>query len=91
MRSDSGRLGFRLPQPEHVFDEMATFVSRALRLVERAPTFADVAASNVHRGRIGALQAAGIANGNNGLYSPSEALRRDQAASLVARALDHRP
>jgi hypothetical protein len=67
-------------------DQMATFLARARKLSPRATTFVDVPASNPHAGNIGALQAAGITNGDSsGRYRPADDLRRDQAASLVAR------
>jgi hypothetical protein len=67
--------------------QMATFVARARGLAARPSTFKDVPRSNAHYGNIGALQAAGIANGDSsGRYRPALDLRRDQAASLVARA-----
>ena len=70
-------------------DHMATFIARALKLAPSQPTFRDVSHDNAHRRNIGALQAAGIARGNGGDYGPSSSLRRDQAASLVVRALAH--
>jgi hypothetical protein len=68
-------------------DQMATFVARARGLSDRPPLFLDVPPSNPHWGAIGAIQGAKITNGDGkGYYGPGEQLRRDQAASLVARA-----
>ena len=71
--------------------QMATFLARSLDLDERRPRFADVPASHPHAGSIGAIQEAGITNGGaDGRYQPAAPLRRDQAASLIARAFDIR-
>lgn len=67
--------------------QMATFLARALELTDRPPRFPDVHPSQPHAGAIGAIQAAGITNGGaDGTYQPAAPLRRDQAASLIARA-----
>lgn len=70
-------------------DQMATFMARALKLAPGQPSFHDITLGNPHRANIGALQAAGIARGEAGYYGPGRSLRRDQAATFVARALDH--
>jgi hypothetical protein len=68
-------------------DQMATFLARALELAPRPATFTDVSATSPHYGNVGALQWEGIASGDrSGRYGPGDHLRRDQAASLVARA-----
>jgi hypothetical protein len=70
-------------------DQMATFLARALDLAPRPTTFRDVSPTSPHYGSVGALQLAGIASGDrSGRYGPKDQLRRDQAASLVARAFE---
>ena len=54
--------------------------------------FTDVAAGSRHAGAIAALEDAGIVTGrSDGTFGPGETLRRDQAASLLARALELAP
>lgn len=62
-------------------------------LLDLAPVdtdrFSDVAIGDTHAGAIGALLAADIVTGRqDGTFGPGEPLRRDQAASLLARALE---
>lgn len=73
-------------------EQMATFLARALRLPPREPSFRDITRGNVHRGNIGALEHAGIVRGTGrgGSFGPTEDLQRDQAASMVAAALERR-
>lgn len=55
-------------------------------------TFSDVPADSRHAGAIAALVAADIVTGrSDGTFAPDQTLRRDQAASLLARALEVEP
>ena len=54
--------------------------------------FTDVAQGSPHAGAIAALEDAGIVTGrSDGTFRPGDTLRRDQAASLLARALELAP
>ena len=72
-------------------DQMATFIKNALRLPDTSEDhFTDVA-GNTHEAAINALAARGIARGDGGgRYHPALPIRRDQAASLLQRALSSR-
>ena len=68
--------------------QMATFLARALDLVplDEGP-FSDLEGIGVHVGAINAIGAIGISQGcAEGLYCPSQFVRRDQMASFLARA-----
>jgi 5'-nucleotidase / UDP-sugar diphosphatase len=71
-------------------DQMASLVGRWLGVeqVEDGP-FTDVPAANVHRRNINALAELGVMVGvTTTTFQPAANLRRDQTASVVARALD---
>ena len=72
--------------------QMATFLTNALSLEQGIyqGQFRDVSSSNVHARAIEAVARERITLGcENGRYCPHDTLRRDQAASLLHRALDH--
>jgi len=75
-------------------DQMASFLARALNLT---PSTTDAFVDdngNLHEANINALAAAGITTGCSPLtneYCPSDSVRRDQMASLLARALGLTP
>jgi hypothetical protein len=70
-------------------DQMATFIRRALQLAERSHRFADVDASSVHSGAIGAISHAGITQGcARDRYCPRDEVTRAQMATFLMRALD---
>jgi hypothetical protein len=75
-------------------DQMASFLQRALELppgpVDR---FVDVDPTSTHAAAVGAVQQAEITLGcssDGRSYCPSSSVRRDQMASFLIRALDHR-
>jgi hypothetical protein len=75
-------------------DQMASFLQRALELppgpVDR---FVDVEPSSTHAAAVGAVEQAGITVGctsDGRSFCPSSSVRRDQMASFLVRALDHR-
>ena len=75
-------------------DQMASFLQRALELppgpVDR---FGDVPPTSTHAAAVGAVHEAGITLGctsDGRSYCPSSSVRRDQMASFLIRALDHR-
>jgi hypothetical protein len=73
--------------------QVATFLTRALELPP-APSagFSDVPEGSVHAAAIDAVVAAGIAEGRgDGTFAPDAPLRRDQMATLLARAADLAP
>jgi hypothetical protein len=75
-------------------DQMASFLQRALELPP-GPTdrFRDVDPSSTHAAAIGAVHEVGITLGcsaDGRSYCPSSRVQRDQMASFVVRALDHR-
>jgi hypothetical protein len=75
-------------------DQMASFLQRALKLPPgRVDTFRDVNPASTHAAAIGAVHGAGITLGcsdDGRSFCPSARVRRDQMASFVVRALDHR-
>jgi hypothetical protein len=75
-------------------DQMASFLQRALKLPPGAvDRFRDVDPGSVHAAAIGAVHQAGITVGcssDGRSYCPSTRVRRDQMASFIVRALDHR-
>jgi hypothetical protein len=67
-------------------EQVATFLVRASGLPRAPSTFVDVSPTSPHYLNVGALQLAGITSGDrDGRYLPAHPLRRDQAASFVAR------
>lgn len=72
-------------------DQLASILGRWLELEPSShDRFVDVT-SGPHRGHVNALADAGIGRGrDDGTYGPAQLTRRDQAASLVLRALEHR-
>lgn len=68
-------------------DQAASMLARALGLdpVDAGP-FDDLA-GNVHAGAVNALAAAGLAEGSEGSFRPSEPITRAQVASLLGRGL----
>jgi hypothetical protein len=72
--------------------QMASFLARTLELdPEAGGPFTDIGGS-VHAGAINAIYEAGITTGCTPTrYCPSEAVRRDQMASFLARAFDLDP
>jgi hypothetical protein len=75
-------------------DQMASFLQRALELpagpVDR---FVDVEPTSTHAAAVGAVERAGITVGcssDGRSFCPSSSVRRDQMASFLIRALDHR-
>jgi hypothetical protein len=75
-------------------DQMAAFLQRALELPP-GPTggFRDVPATSTHAAAIGAVHRAGITVGcsaDGRSYCPNAGVQRDQMASFLVRALDHR-
>jgi hypothetical protein len=75
-------------------DQMASFLQRALELPPgRTDRFRDVPPSSTHAAAIGAVHEAGITLGcstDGRSYCPSSRVQRDQMASFLVRALDHR-
>ncbi len=77
-------------------DQMASFVARFIDSIDEALlpadailSFVDVSPGSVHATAIARLTEAGIVQGTGGdTYSPSMSLTREQAASLLARALN---
>ena len=81
------------PQRSLTRAQAASILAELLDLapVEGQP-FDDVPAGSLHAGAIAALDAEGIVGGQgDGNFRPSATLRRDQAASLLARALELDP
>lgn len=79
-----------LPGEDVRRDQMATFVANSLDLSGGDGRFTDVD-GNVHEDAINALAARDIARGDgDGHYHPHRPIKRDQAASLIDRALGHR-
>ena len=70
-------------------DQMASFLARAFSLPSGQPAgFTDVPAANPHSSDIDAIAAAGITLGcGSAIYCPTDAVRRDQMASFLRRAL----
>lgn len=70
-------------------DQMASFLARAFSLTSGQPAgFSDVPATNPHGADIDAIAAAGITLGcGAAVYCPTDAVRRDQMASFLRRAL----
>ncbi len=67
--------------------QVATFLDRALDLPDGTAAFADVPSDHQHAAGIAAVAAAGITEGCDvARYCPAQQLRRDQMASLLARA-----
>jgi hypothetical protein len=80
------------PQNDVARDQMATFIANGLKLDQLVYTgrFRDVGPLNSHARAVEAVAREGITKGCNSdgtLYCPSDTLRRDQAASLLHRAL----
>lgn len=75
-------------------DQMASFLQRALELPPGpVDTFRDVNGTSTHAAAIGAVHRAGITVGcsdDGRSYCPSSRVQRDQMASFIVRALDHR-
>jgi hypothetical protein len=75
-------------------DQMASFLQRALKLPPGpVDGFRDVDPSSTHAAAVGAVARAGITVGcsdDGRSYCPSARVQRDQMASFVVRALDHR-
>jgi len=72
-------------------EQMASFLTRALKLPPATSTFTDIGDS-VHAADIGALAAAGITKGcnppDNTRYCPKNPVTREQMASFLTRALN---
>jgi hypothetical protein len=69
--------------------QFASLLARQLGLAEQETDFVDVAAGSTHAGAIGALQTAGFVVGCTvDRFCPGRPLRRDEAATLLARADD---
>ena len=69
--------------------QMASFMARALDLAPAPNPFVD-AVGNTHEASIGAIAATGVTAGCDATgtrYCPGEAVRRDQMASFLSRAL----
>lgn len=68
-------------------EQMATFLRRALKLPESAPTgVTDVRRGSTHAGSIGALQKAGITQGcSSTLFCPTSRVTRSQMAAFLQR------
>ncbi|MFA9445990.1 S-layer homology domain-containing protein [Egicoccus sp. AB-alg6-2] len=74
--------------------QLATFIGRAAGIEPAggATGFSDVPASYVHAGYIKALAEAEVINGYpDGSFRPTQVVRRDQAAALIARWLELSP
>ncbi len=74
--------------------QMASFIARSIEEVlqdelPRAEGLFDDIAGNVHEQNIEKLATAGIVQGRNGSYHPSEPTTRAQMASFIARAMDY--
>lgn len=66
-------------------EQMATFLTRAMGLTPRNPSFSDV--SGVHARNVGALAHTGITAGCSGnRFCPQDPVRRDQMATFLYRA-----
>ena len=69
-------------------DQMASFIARALDLRPATSDYFTDDNGNAHEASINALAQAGITVGcENGLYCPSDTVRRDHMAAFIARAL----
>ncbi|GEM_PF-6480380 len=81
------------PQRSVTRGQAATLLAGMLGLEEVAgQPFDDVPAGSRHAGAIAALEDAGIVTGRaDGEFRPAASLRRDQAATLLARALELEP
>lgn len=68
--------------------QMATFLSEAMGLADRAPSgMTDVPSSHPHASSIGALQAAGVTKGcTTRTFCPNQAVTRGQMATFLTRA-----
>ena len=75
-------------------DQMASFLQRALALPPGpVEGFVDVDPTSTHAAAVGAVRQAEITVGcssDGRSYCPSSSVRRDQMASFLVRALDHR-
>jgi hypothetical protein len=73
-------------------DQMASFLARALELPVALQDYFSDDTGLVHEDNINRIAAAGVTQGcDDGVYCPSENVRRDQMASFLGRALDLDP
>ncbi|WP_198508001.1 S-layer homology domain-containing protein [Bacillus sp. FJAT-42315] len=82
--------GIYKPNEKVTRGEFATFIARALKLPEGAPTFPDVPSSSSLAYGVNAAAAAKIVNGySDGKFNPQLSITRKDMALMISNALDY--